>query len=177
MAERKTLSKKTRFDVFKRDQFTCQYCGQTPPKVILEIDHIRPVSQGGDDSKDNLITACFDCNRGKGAEALTAIPQTILEKAEVLAEKEEQIKAFEKLQKAKRRRIERSIDAVEKIFCDVFNQVFSDHFRRSVGHFIDQLGEEKTCWAMDRAISKGKKPQDTTKYFCGICWNLIRDGE
>ena len=39
MAERKPLSKKIRFEVFKRDAFTCQYCGQMAPDVLLEVDH------------------------------------------------------------------------------------------------------------------------------------------
>ena len=59
------LSKKTRFEVFKRDGFTCQYCGRTPPTVILEVDHIDPKANGGSDNTINLITSCFDCNRGK----------------------------------------------------------------------------------------------------------------
>lgn len=64
------LSKKTRFEVFKRDEFTCQYCGQTPPAVTLEVDHIDPKSKGGGDGTINLITACFDCNRGKSDRIL-----------------------------------------------------------------------------------------------------------
>ena len=35
------MSKKMRFDVFKRDGFQCQYCGSTPPSVVLEVDHIH----------------------------------------------------------------------------------------------------------------------------------------
>lgn len=62
---RKAISKKNRFEVFKRDSFQCQYCGQSAPDVILEIDHIAPVSKGGSDDITNLITSCFDCNRGK----------------------------------------------------------------------------------------------------------------
>jgi 5-methylcytosine-specific restriction endonuclease McrA len=46
---RKELSKKTRFEVFKRDAFRCQYCGQTPPTVILELDHIGPIAGGGNE--------------------------------------------------------------------------------------------------------------------------------
>ncbi len=61
MNKRKSLSKKIRFEVFKKDSFTCQYCGSTPPSTVLEIDHINPVSLGGDNSIDNLITSCFDC--------------------------------------------------------------------------------------------------------------------
>jgi hypothetical protein len=66
MAERKPLSKKIRFEVFKRDSFTCQYCGTKAPDVILEVDHIKPVKEGGNSDLMNLITSCFNCNRGKG---------------------------------------------------------------------------------------------------------------
>ena len=66
MAEkRKSISKKVRFEVFKRDKFTCQYCGKSAPDVVLEVDHIKPVSKGGNNSMLNLVTACFECNRGK----------------------------------------------------------------------------------------------------------------
>ena len=71
MAERKTINKKTRFEVFKRDNFTCQYCGRMAPDVVLEIDHINPVNNGGTNDIMNLITSCFDCNRGKGKRKLT----------------------------------------------------------------------------------------------------------
>lgn len=59
------VSQKLRFDVFKRDSFTCQYCGRKSPEVILEADHITPKSKGGLDTLDNLITSCRECNRGK----------------------------------------------------------------------------------------------------------------
>jgi len=70
MAKRKSLSKKTRFEVFKRDNFTCQYCGEKAPNVILEVDHINPVSKGGSNELLNLVTSCFDCNRGKSNREL-----------------------------------------------------------------------------------------------------------
>lgn len=62
---REPLSKYQRFKVLNRDQFTCQYCGLSAPHVVLEIDHIRPLSNGGTDDFDNLVTACHTCNRGK----------------------------------------------------------------------------------------------------------------
>ena len=62
---RKPLSKKTRFEVFKRDSFTCQYCGRKAPDVILHVDHIKAVVKGGDNDIFNLITSCADCNLGK----------------------------------------------------------------------------------------------------------------
>ena len=59
--KRKGISKKTRFEIFKRDKFTCQFCGQIAPNVILEIDHLKPVVKGGDNNLLNLITSCFSC--------------------------------------------------------------------------------------------------------------------
>jgi len=57
--------KRIRFEIFKRDNFTCQYCGRKAPNVELQIDHIIPKSKGGKDIPENLITACWDCNIGK----------------------------------------------------------------------------------------------------------------
>ena len=44
--KRVPISKALRFEVFKRDSFTCQYCGRSAPEVVLEVDHIVPVSKG-----------------------------------------------------------------------------------------------------------------------------------
>jgi len=71
MTERKSISKSTRFEVFKRDKFTCQYCGKSAPEVVLHIDHIQPISKGGDNSIANLITACAACNGGKSNRELS----------------------------------------------------------------------------------------------------------
>lgn len=71
MINRKPISKKLRFDVFKRDSFKCQYCGCSAPEVILHVDHIEPVSKGGDNSIVNLITSCDSCNLGKGDRRLS----------------------------------------------------------------------------------------------------------
>jgi hypothetical protein len=68
---RDPISKKLRFEVFKRDNFTCQYCGQRAPEVVLNCDHIKPVVSGGTTDILNLITACFGCNAGKGAREIS----------------------------------------------------------------------------------------------------------
>ncbi len=83
MAERKSLSKKTRFEVFKRDSFACQYCGAKAPDVILEVDHIKPVVEGGTNDMINLITSCFDCNRGKGKTKLKDNPILDKQRAQI----------------------------------------------------------------------------------------------
>jgi 5-methylcytosine-specific restriction endonuclease McrA len=62
---RKGMGPRMRFEILKRDAFTCQYCGRRTPEVQLEVDHIIPVVEGGATESDNLITACHGCNRGK----------------------------------------------------------------------------------------------------------------
>jgi len=71
MTKRKNITKKIRFEVFKRDNFTCQYCGRKAPDAVLNIEHITPISKGGTNDIINLLTACFDCNNGKRARLLT----------------------------------------------------------------------------------------------------------
>lgn len=68
--KRKKIPKSVRFEVFKRDSFTCQYCGAQAPEAVLHVDHIKPVSNGGDNSIINLVTSCVSCNLGKGAKEL-----------------------------------------------------------------------------------------------------------
>ena len=63
------VSKRTRFEVLRRDQHTCQYCGEMAPNVVLHVDHVEPVSLGGSDKPDNLVTACKACNTGKASIA------------------------------------------------------------------------------------------------------------
>lgn len=63
-----SLSARTRFEVLKRDGFSCQYCGGRAPDVVLHIDHIVARANGGEDDVGNLITSCATCNLGKGID-------------------------------------------------------------------------------------------------------------
>ncbi len=63
--ERKHISIRKRFFVFKRDHFSCVICGRSGVGVKLELDHRVPISKRGTDDLDNLQTLCFECNRGK----------------------------------------------------------------------------------------------------------------
>lgn len=71
---RKPIGKRQRFGIFSRDGYLCGYCGRGPDVVVLEIDHIIPVCQGGTNDDANLRTSCVDCNRGKAG---MTVPQAI----------------------------------------------------------------------------------------------------
>ena len=68
----------TRFNVFLRDSFTCQYCGRCCPTHELTFDHVVPRSRGGRTTWSNVVTACQSCNLLKGnrlAAAVGHVPQ------------------------------------------------------------------------------------------------------
>jgi hypothetical protein len=93
MSERSHVPKALRFEVFKRDKFTCQYCGANAPEVVLHCDHIIAVINGGRNELLNLLTACAGCNLGKGKRLLdddTVVKKQRLE-LEALQDRREQI--------------------------------------------------------------------------------------
>ncbi len=55
--------KMTRFGIFHRDNYTCQYCSKTSHQLTL--DHVVPRNQGGEHSWENVVSACAACNRRK----------------------------------------------------------------------------------------------------------------
>src|SRR3990167_4730458 len=149
------LSKTLRFEIFKRDAFTCQYCGRTPPGVVLEIDHFLALANGGCDEEENLLTSCFDCNRGKGANPATrqALP-SIAERTAAMVEAEEQITAYRKALQAKDRRLRAAIRKVEQHVESLGDIHLTDHGRRRVVIWLRQWTPEKIIEAFDIATRK-----------------------
>lgn len=90
---RKPISKKLRFEVFKRDRFSCQYCGTKAPDTVLHVDHIHPVKAGGKNDILNLVTACVACNAGKGARKLDDRSEVERQRAQIeeLQDRREQL--------------------------------------------------------------------------------------
>jgi hypothetical protein len=181
MSDRKPLSKKVRFDVFKRDGFACQYCGRHPPEAILECDHIVSVRDGGTDDANNLVTACFGCNRGKGAEALTVVPKTLAAQGEEIKEREEQLAGYRTIIEAQRSRIEDDIWRVaEALFpgCSAPDAGLRRDWATSIKRFVEKMDIHDMLDAAEIALSR-KLYSDGARfrYFCGICWNKIRDKE
>ncbi len=64
----------TRYNLFKRDGYSCQYCGTSKD---LTLDHVVPKSKGGKSSWTNLVTACKHCNSRKGDETPEKVGLTL----------------------------------------------------------------------------------------------------
>jgi hypothetical protein len=168
---------RARFDVFKRDGFACQYCGAVPPRALLEIDHIIPVCEGGNNDEANLVTACFECNRGKAGVSLSVIPKSLSEKAAEIREREQQIAAYRELVEKRAERIDTDAWLVAEIIVPgSAEHGFSRDWFRGIKLFNEKLPTDFVLNAAELAASRF--PYANRKcflYFCGICWNKIRE--
>jgi hypothetical protein len=176
---RKAISTKTRFDVFKRDLFVCQYCGSHPPQVILHVDHIVAVAEGGTNDNDNLVTACADCNLGKGVRSLRSVPQSLADKAALVAESEAQLAGYHAILSAKRIRLDADANAVAGVYEHYHEGYTLSHYGLvSVRRFVEKLGVDSVAEAMEIACHRWPaRDSRIYRYFCGICWNRIRGDE
>ena len=173
---RKNLSKKLRFEVFKRDQFQCAYCGAHPPSVVLQVDHIHPVVDGGTNDIDNLITSCQPCNLGKGTILLSNVPQSLKEKATLIAEQEQQLKGYYEVIKDRDDRLEDEMWVIADII-DTDSPVngMKHDWLISIKRFLTNLDFYAVKDAAEIARAKfpygGKR---TFLYFCGVCHGRLR---
>jgi hypothetical protein len=181
MTKRTSISKSKRFGIFKRDGFKCQYCGATPPTVILHLDHIHPVSKGGTNAEENLVTSCSNCNLGKSTNLLNSVPKSLKEKATEVAEAEEQLRAYGEVFQSQSDRIERDAwDILQELRLVDNGQAYTSQLT-SAKTFIKRLPKHELLEAAEIALSKFIRKSEARKrfqYFCGICWNKIkREGE
>ncbi len=72
----------TRFNVFLRDRFSCQYCTTPFPTQDLTFDHVVPRSRGGRTQWTNVVTACSVCNLKKGNKSIKQAGMHLLKKPE-----------------------------------------------------------------------------------------------
>lgn len=176
MSARKAISKRLRFEVFKRDEFVCQYCGAHPPETILHIDHMDPVVAGGTNDIDNLVTACDACNLGKGARLLTAVPESLANKGARIAEAEDQLIGYQEIMRGRAARIEEEAwEIAERLYPGSGKRGFNSRDLLTIKKFIGRLGLFGVLEMADVAL--GKKPWRGAalfRYFCGCCWRCIR---
>jgi ribosomal protein L37AE/L43A len=84
---KKYISRKTRLEIFERDNYTCRYCRKKMKMLLnldvvhgtsspITIDHVIPLSLGGTHSKKNLVTSCRKCNHEKASKLIKPIEPT-----------------------------------------------------------------------------------------------------
>ena len=167
------IRKKTRFEVFKRDKFTCQYCGRMAPDVIVEIDHINPVANGGDNDIMNLVTSCRDCNRGKGKTELSddSIVRKQKKQIQELAEKNEQLEMMLEWRNGLLQIEDKSVQIVEKEFCNAYNVTITEHGKNNIRKWLKTFSVGELLSAIDICKSRYDNPDVAFGKITGICCN------
>lgn len=134
--KRKSIGKRVRFEIFKRDSFKCKYCGKSPPEVVLHIDHILPVSKGGSSDMINLATSCQDCNLGKSNVLISDTAMLDRQAGQIRIEKEkmDQIKMVIKWRRSIKNGANKEIMTAKKEIEDLIGRYFSPS-----GSYIEKL--------------------------------------
>lgn len=143
---------------------------------------MNPQAVGGSHDEENLVTSCFDCNRGKSDSPLSDVPRPLREQAETQREAEWQLSEYKKFRRRVRSRVNKDIAAVADHFTELFPESsLSEQFKTvSVRRFLESFTADDLCDFLSQAKSRmeGKvcyDPDVTLKYFCGICWSKIKE--
>jgi len=155
-ARRPAISKSLRFEVFKRDSFTCQYCGRRAPDVVLHCDHVKPLFEGGEHSILNLTTACVDCNLGKGRRELSdqAVLSKQLNQLAALQERKEQMEMMIDWQKQLSNLDELPIKSLGEQWEDATGYSWTDTGKSKARKLINKYGVEIVAKAMQTSIGQ-----------------------
>lgn len=176
------VSKRLRFEIFRRDNHTCRYCGRTAPQWPMQVDHVTPTALGGSDEPTNLVTACVDCNAGK-----TSVPPGAPLVDDVSADALRWSKAMQhvaQIRLAEMRDREETLAWFAGLWADwnyggktnpkpipapegfegIFKFLAAGLTREEIQHLLNVAMRATHI-----------PPQATWKYFCGCCWKRIRD--
>lgn len=186
MAKRKAITKKIRFEVFKRDSFKCQYCGAAAPDVLLEVDHIQPVSKGGAGDILNLITACQSCNSGKSNRELSddSAVSKQRDQLEALNERREQLEMMLNWRKGLSSLREDAIDGIADTWNDLLRGQFSLNEKglQDVRGWLNKFSVAQIVEAMEIAAAQyikvdesGKITTESANYALGKVSGIARN--
>lgn len=176
------ISKRLRFEVLRRDNHTCRYCGENAPGVKLVIDHVLPEALGGRSEPENLVTACEPCNSGKSSIA----PGSPLV-ADVKADALRWARAMERALAIRRADVEARL-AYGDYFIELWGEWSSGSgqwakpipieggWRATLDKFFEHnVDPDDIKHAVETAMSAPNvRPENTFRYFCGVVWNIVR---
>lgn len=171
------VSKRLRFEILRRDNHTCRYCGGMAPDVKLTVDHVQPQALGGSDLPENLVAACADCNAGKTSAKpddghVAAASEDALRWADrmrrLLAESAMDVLAMQE----QRGEFKKAWDrwGIKGVPLEM-----PPDWRQSADHWnaLD-VPMEIIEYAIETAMTSTKvKSDDKWRYMCGIIWRKI----
>lgn len=177
------ISKRMRYEILRRDNHTCRYCGRAAPAVALTVDHVLPTALGGTDDPRNLVAACPDCNAGKASSnpeepLLEQVSQDHIRWARAI----KQAAALMTEDVQVRHKLNREIDDLWTEFCIGYQGTpwdRPDDWAERLDGFrsrgLPQVAIVDAFWIAHSAghVDKWKR----WNYLCGICWKRITEIE
>ncbi|WP_330449670.1 HNH endonuclease [Streptomyces anulatus] len=175
------VSKRLRYEILRRDNHACRYCGATAPDVPLRVDHVAPVALGGSDTPDNLVTSCEPCNSGKSSATVDA--------AVVAGVSDDAIRWAEAMKKAAAELSEQNQPKLD--YRNAFESEWNGWTYPSAGKQLNhelpadwktsldrfrQAGLPVEVWPdiVERAmVNKTVKADNLFRYCCGIAWRMV----
>ena len=173
------VSKRLRYEILRRDNHACRYCGGEAPDVKLTVDHVVPVALGGSDEASNLVAACADCNAGKtstnpDAPIVDDVEQDALRWSRAM-ERAAQIQSQE------RQRFQEYVDDFDSAW-QVWTTVDghlprpNDYTQALHRFFLAGLETEQIEEAVSITMNAaGVKNDNLYRYFCGVCYRIIEE--
>lgn len=167
------MSKRVRYEVLKRDNYTCRYCGAKPPEAVITVDHVTPVALGGTDDPENLVAACRDCNYGKASTApadplVADVRQADLRWARAM-------KDAAAVQAAKRDLLIAYVDRFYEEWCQLTMSRLPSNFESSIESlYVAGLPEDEMLDSVHIACT-ARGVESRFRYFCGVAWRKMRE--
>lgn len=171
------VSKRLRYEILRRDNHACRYCGATAPDVKLTVDHVVPVALGGSDEPSNLVTACEPCNSGKSASQPDAVIVADVKANALMWAEAMKLVAEQRASSQRQKRLR--------------NELFEDEWELTRPHpfrscdlpagWEQSLEQFAKAGLSDRdliemiPVAMNSKATDKWRYYCGCCWKLVRE--
>ncbi|CCW14628.1 HNH endonuclease [Rhodococcus aetherivorans] len=161
------VSKRLRYEILRRDNHSCRYCGATAPGVKLTVDHVIPQVLGGSNEPSNLVTACSDCNNGKSATMPDAptvddIEARSAQWASAMRQAADELSADR-----------RAVDDVCRAFDEVWSRYRPVGWRSTIEAVYAAGLPADVIVEMAHVAQEARDVDSRWNYFCGCCWKRV----
>lgn len=171
------ISKRLRFEIFRRDNFQCRHCGAKPPETGRRPDHVVPEALGGRSEPSNLVTSCEPCNSGKTSIApdsplVEDVRQDALRWAQAIEQANEIRQAA---REAWGQYYAAFLDDWEAWEAGGQQVPLDPDVEQTISRFYGaSLSRYEMGDAVRAAMSaRGVLPENRFRYFAGICWRKV----
>lgn len=168
------VSKRLRYEILRRDNHACRYCGAEAPDVKLTVDHVTPVALGGSDEPTNLVTACAPCNSGKSSTTPDAPLIADVEEKAILWGRALALAIERREQGRESRRQLLAYFESEWLYRSDAPAPMDDDWPETVTRFYASgLDVEELDNAIDVSYGARIASENRWRYFCGVCWRKV----